>query len=232
MLFVLFVLGPPRWWARRPPPVAALGCCRATHPPSVLRTAFTHSNKSMPSWCWMANAFLRQQFANQHSLETGTSGCAGRRRWSEATGGGSHTPRWRFVRGSPYSARNNATEKPTRVGVRADDVGAQRPEEARIPRDGGFRGGVLSQAHHPKTDTSGCAGRRRRSAATGGGMHTPRWRFRGGAHPQHATTQLRNRHEWVCGPTTSERSDWRRHAYPEMAVSEGEFKSASPKKAI
>jgi hypothetical protein len=33
-----------------------------------------------------------------------------------------------------------------------------------------------------------------------------------------------NRHEWVCGPTTSERSDWRRLAYPEMAVFEGEFK--------
>jgi len=34
-----------------------------------------------------------------------------------------------------------------------------------------------------------------------------------------------NRHEWVCGPTTSERSDWRRHAYPEMAVYEGGFKA-------
>jgi hypothetical protein len=28
--------------------------------------------------------------------------------------------------------------KPTRVGVRADDIGAQRLEEACIPRDGGF----------------------------------------------------------------------------------------------
>ena len=37
--------------------------------------------------------------------------------------------------------------------------------------------------------------------------------------------QLRNRHEWVCGPTTSERSDWRRLAHPEMAVCEGEFPS-------
>ena len=36
--------------------------------------------------------------------------------------------------------------------------------------------------------------------------------------------QLRNRHEWVCGLTTSERSDWRRPAYPEMAVYEGESK--------
>jgi hypothetical protein len=35
--------------------------------------------------------------------------------------------------------------------------------------------------------------------------------------------QLKNRHEWVCGSTTSERSDWRRLAYPEMAVDEGEF---------
>jgi len=30
-----------------------------------------------------------------------------------------------------------------------------------------------------------------------------------------------NRHEWVCGLTTSERSDWRRLAYPEMAVKRG-----------
>jgi len=39
----------------------------------------------------------------------------------------------------------------------------------------------------------------------------------------HTTKQPRNRHERVCGPTTSERSDWRRPAYPEMAVQEGEF---------
>ena len=42
----------------------------------------------------------------------------------------------------------------------------------------------------------------------------------------HITKQPENRHEWVCGPTTSERSDWRRLAYPEMAVSEGEFDQA------
>ena len=30
--------------------------------------------------------------------------------------------------------------KPARVGVRADDVGAKRPEEACIPRDGGIEG--------------------------------------------------------------------------------------------
>jgi hypothetical protein len=35
-------------------------------------------------------------------------------------------------------ALNQATQKPTRAGVRADDIGAQRLEEARIPRDGGF----------------------------------------------------------------------------------------------
>ena len=73
-----------------------------------------------------------------------------------------------------------------------------------------------------ETDTSGCAGRRRRSAATGGGTHTPRWRFmRGSPEP---STPPKNRHEWVCGPTTLERSDRRRLAYPEMAVYEGEFK--------
>ena len=40
-----------------------------------------------------------------------------------------------------------------------------------------------------------------------------------------------NRHEWVCGPTTSERSDWRRPGYPEMVVYEGEFQQ-SPKMAV
>ena len=44
--------------------------------------------------------------------------------------------------------------------------------------------------------------------------------------------QLKNRHEWVCGPTTSERSDWRRHAYPEMAVSAGEFITQAHNQAI
>ena len=70
--------------------------------------------------------------------KTDTSGCAGRRRWSAATGGGLHAPRWRFVRGS-----SKAPTSPS----------------------------------NPETDTSGCAGRRRWSAATGGGSHTPRWRF-------------------------------------------------------
>jgi hypothetical protein len=40
-----------------------------------------------------------------------------------------------------------------------------------------------------------------------------------------------NRHEWVCGPTTSERSDWRRSAYPEMAVYEGGVQSQALNKA-
>ncbi len=39
-----------------------------------------------------------------------------------------------------------------------------------------------------------------------------------------------NRHEWVCGSTTSERSDWRRRAYPEMAVFEGESKATRTNK--
>jgi hypothetical protein len=56
--------------------------------------------------------------------------------------------------------------------------------------------------------------------------------MRGSLEPTHSTRPARNRHEWVCGLTTLERSDWRRLAYPEMAVSEGKFKSASPKKAI
>ena len=34
--------------------------------------------------------------------------------------------------------QTNILCKPTRVGVRADDIGAKRLEEARIPRDGGF----------------------------------------------------------------------------------------------
>jgi hypothetical protein len=71
---------------RRPPPVAALGCCRATHPPSVLRKREMHA-----------------------------------KHWQ------THT--------SP---------KLTRAGVRADDIGAKRLEEARIPRDGGLRGGALA----------------------------------------------------------------------------------------
>jgi len=78
------------------------------------------------------------------------------------------------------------------VGVRADDIGAQRLEEACIPRDGGLRGGVLSH------------------------------------ETNQATQKPRNRHERVSGLTTSERSDWRKHAYPEMAVDEGEFKTKHP----
>jgi len=36
--------------------------------------------------------------------------------------------------------------KPARVGVRADDIGAQRLEEACIPRDGGLEGEALQRA--------------------------------------------------------------------------------------
>ena len=43
--------------------------------------------------------------------------------------------------------QTKVTLKPARVGVRADDVGAKRPEEACIPRDGGLRGGVQSHAY-------------------------------------------------------------------------------------
>ena len=37
-------------------------------------------------------------------------------------------------------ANPQATENPARAGVRADDIGAKRLEEARIPRDGGLEG--------------------------------------------------------------------------------------------
>jgi hypothetical protein len=43
--------------------------------------------------------------------------------------------------------RPHITLKPARVGVRADDIGAKRLEEACIPRDGGLRGGVQSNAY-------------------------------------------------------------------------------------
>jgi len=45
------------------------------------------------------------------------------------------------------------------------------------------------------------------------------------------STLHRNRHERVCGPTTLERSDLRRLAYPEMAVSEGESIATNPTQA-
>ena len=97
-------LSPPRWRIRRPPPVASLRCCRATHPPSVLRLRDEMAaGACQPNWI-ISNAFAHQQLAIPHHVETGTSGCAGRRRWSAATGGGSHTPRWRFVRGSSCSS--------------------------------------------------------------------------------------------------------------------------------
>ena len=78
------VLSSSRWWVRRPPPVAALRCSRATHPPLVLRKSVMHANHRRP----------------------------------------------------------HITLKPARVGVRADDIGAKRLEEACIPRDGGLRGEV------------------------------------------------------------------------------------------
>ena len=47
--------------------------------------------------------------------------------------------------------------------------------------------------------------------------------LRGGVHLTQKENPHKNRHEWVCGLTTSERSDWRRLEYPEMAAQEGEF---------
>ena len=41
--------------------------------------------------------------------------------------------------------------KPTRVGVRADDIGAQRMEEVCIPRDGGLEGEFKTHANHQAT---------------------------------------------------------------------------------
>ncbi len=99
-------LSPSRWRERRPPPVAAPRCCRATHPPPVLRTRTVGANRSLAN-----DAVDRNHFC-------------------------------------------------------------------------------MPTVDHP---------------------------------PSHG-----DRHEWVCGPTTSERSDWRRLAYPEMAVYEGEFKPREP----
>jgi len=66
----------------------------------------------------MPNNFARQKSANQYHTETDTSGCADRRHRSEATGGGLHTPRWRFMRGGVQSqALNKATQKQTQGGV-------------------------------------------------------------------------------------------------------------------
>jgi hypothetical protein len=48
-------------------------------------------------------------------------------------------------------ALNQATQKPTRAGVRADDIGAQRLEEARIPREGGLEGELKTHANHHAT---------------------------------------------------------------------------------
>ena len=47
-----------------------------------------------------ANLMARQEFRNRHLTETDTSGCAGRRHRSAATGGDLHAPRWRFASGS------------------------------------------------------------------------------------------------------------------------------------
>ena len=44
--------------------------------------------------------------------------------------------RWMHVN----DGQTNTSPKPTRVGVQADDIGAQRLEETRAPRDGGFEG--------------------------------------------------------------------------------------------
>jgi len=104
-----FGLSLPRWRVRRPPPVAALGCCRAMHPPSVLRTI-------------CERAILAQ-----------ANGCGHRQPLSQAA----------------CCPPITDSLKPARVGVRADDIGAKRGEEARIPRDGGFRGGVQT-THTPK----------------------------------------------------------------------------------
>ena len=41
----------------------------------------------------------------------------------------------------------NSRLKPARVGVRADDIGAKRLEEACIPRDGDLRRGVQNHSH-------------------------------------------------------------------------------------
>ena len=47
-------------------------------------------------------------------------------------------PEMAVKRGSSHHAKNQATQKSTRVGVRADDIGARRLEKTRTPRDGGL----------------------------------------------------------------------------------------------
>ena len=122
-----FVLNPPRWWARRPPPVAALRCFRATHPPSVLRHRDEMATgASQPNWA-ISNTLAHQQLVSQHPMETGTSGCAGRRRWSEATGGGLHTPRWRFSRGiPPHHSTKQLTNRHAKKTARRPFLKTQR----------------------------------------------------------------------------------------------------------
>ena len=94
-------LNPPRWQVRRPPPVAALRCCRSGAPTIGAANEIDACEPCRYLRVWSkANPMARQQLANPHFIETDTSGCVGRRHRSAATGGGVHTPRWRFVRGS------------------------------------------------------------------------------------------------------------------------------------
>ena len=70
-----------------------------------------------------------QPTVNHHLIETDTSGCAGRRHWSEATGGGLHTPRWRFLKGisKPISQASKPRNRHDRAVIgNALDGGASR----------------------------------------------------------------------------------------------------------
>jgi len=75
--------------------------------------------------------------------------------------------------------QTNITLKPARVGVRADDVGAKRPEEACIPRDGGLRGGVQSHAY---PEMAVCEGEFKAT-------HIPRWQFKRGSASKMASAK-------------------------------------------
>jgi len=85
----------------------------------------------------MANAFARQQPATQQPIETGTSGCAGRRHWSEATGG----------------------------GLQPRDGGLEGESQQRIPQDGGLCGGEFQQSPKMAVYVGGVHSRRLSKAA-------------------------------------------------------------------
>ena len=105
-----------------------------------------------------------QRQAHQHLTETDTSGCAGRRRWSAATGGGTHTPRWRFQKGSSIKPSK------TRITPNSPPAPPASPRQAAAPHQRRCRhlgaahrwlGGLENQtATHRANARARCAARR------------------------------------------------------------------------